>query len=77
MVSVKAIMQAGYHAIRMFPLLLLPLQLKGHARRATDAFEDELLRSGLSPGVARALAKAYEEANNEMMRQFASLRALA
>jgi hypothetical protein len=73
MISMTAIMRSGYHILRMFPLLLLPLQLKGHKRRAANAFEHQLLQSGLSPYIARELARAYEKANEDLMKTFRSL----
>lgn len=72
MVSMTDIMRSGYYVLRMFPLLLLPLQLKGHVRRAANAFEDQLLQSGLSPDIARELARAYEKANEDLMKTFSS-----
>jgi hypothetical protein len=72
MISMTAIMRSGYHVLRMFPLLLLPLQLIGHKRRAANAFEDQLLQSGLSPYIARELAGAYKKANEDLMRTFRS-----
>ncbi len=74
MVSVTAVTRSAYYVLKLFPLLLLPLQMRTHLRRAADAFEDQLLQSGLSWDVARELARAYHEANEEVMRQFASPR---
>jgi len=74
MVSVTAIMRTCYYVLRMFPLLLLPLQMRTHLRRAAGAFEDQLLQSGLSQSVARELAKAYHEANKNMVSRIVSPR---
>jgi len=74
MVSVTAIMRAAYYVLKMFPLLLLPLQMRTRLHRAADAFEDQLLQSGLSQSVARELAKAYHKANKETISQITSPR---
>jgi hypothetical protein len=78
MVSMTAMMRAGYYIVKMFPQLLwLPLEMRTHLRRARDAFEDQLLQSGLNHSVARELAKTYHEANKEMISQITSPRSWA
>jgi len=78
MVSMRAMMRAGYHIVKMFPQLLwLPLEMRTHLRRGRDAFEDQLLQSGLDHSIARELAKTYYEANKEMISQITSPRSWA
>lgn len=72
MVSMTAVMRSTYYVLRMFPLLLLPLQMRTHIRRAAGAFEDQLLQNGLDPEIAHVLADSFERANKEMIRQFTS-----
>jgi hypothetical protein len=40
----------------------------------TDAFEDELIQSGLNHDVSRQLAKVYHDANKQLVSQIASPR---
>ena len=59
----------------MFPLFLeLPLGMRSRLVRARDVFEDEL-RNGLDEAVAREIARAHEQANSELVKGLASLKA--
>jgi len=75
MASFTAIIRSGYYIIRMFPSLLwAPLNIRRHLGRATDAFENQLLQSGIDRKVAQELAETYRQTNKELISQLASLR---
>jgi hypothetical protein len=77
MVSVTTILRSGYYITTLLPLLLLiPLRTRFHLRRATKAFEDELLKNGLEPNAAHQLATAFNNAYKDVIRQVTSLRNL-
>ena len=75
MASFTAIMRSGYYIVRMFPSLLwTPMAMRRHLGRATDAFENQLLQSGIDRKVARELAETYRQTNKELISQLASPR---
>jgi len=74
--GIRAVMRGGYQIAKMLPhLAWLPLEMKRQIRRATNAFEDELLQNGLDRDIARELARTFHDANKEMASQFTSPRA--
>jgi len=73
MVSIRGTARAGYYIAKILPeLLWLPVQTRRHLRRATDAFEDQLVQSGLDGKVARELAETYHEANKHVISTMTS-----
>ena len=75
MVSVTTILRSGYHIAALLALLIsIPVRTRLHLRRATKAFEDELLKSGLEPSTAHQLATAFNDAYKDVIRQLTSLR---
>lgn len=78
MVSVRGTVRAGYYVAKTLPgFLWLPVVMRRHLRRATDAFEDQLLQSGLDGKVARELAETYREANKRVISTMTSSRTWA
>jgi hypothetical protein len=78
MTSVRATMRAGYYVAKILPKFLwLPVEMRKHLRRATDAFEDELRQSGVDPDTAHELAKTYHEANKQVISKITSPKAWA
>jgi len=70
MVSVTTILRSGYYIATMLPLLLwIPMGARLHMRRATKAFEDELLNNGLEPDAAHQLGTAFNQAYKDLIRQ--------
>jgi hypothetical protein len=75
MVSATTILRSGYYIATMLPLLLwIPLGTRLHLRRATKAFEDELLNNGLEPSAAHQLGTAFNEAYKDAIGQVISPR---
>lgn len=75
MVSVTTMVRSGYCVLRILPSLLwLPISIRTRIRHMTDVFEAQLIQSGLDQDVSRQLAKAYHEANKELVGQMTSLR---
>jgi hypothetical protein len=71
-------MRAGYYMAKMLPgFLWLPVEMRNHLRRATDAFEDQLVQSGVDVDTAHELAKTYHEANKQVISKITSPRAWA
>jgi len=76
MVSVTAIARSGYSLLRMLPSLIwLPINVRTRIHHATDAFEIQLIESGLDRGVSRQLAAAYHQANRELVSSIMSPKA--
>jgi hypothetical protein len=48
--------------------------MRSHSRRATDAFEKELVQSGLEATVAHQLAEAFSKGNKGVIKKLTSLR---
>ena len=68
MVSVTAIIRSGYYLLRMIPSLLwLTINVRTRIGHITDAFEDQLIQSGLDRDISRELSKAYHDANKELV----------
>jgi hypothetical protein len=75
MASFTAIIRSGYYVIRMFPSLMwAPINMRRHLGRATDAFENQLLQSGINREVAQELAETYRHTNKELISQLTSPR---
>jgi hypothetical protein len=75
MVSLTTIVRSGYYVLRMLPTLLwLPINVRTGIHHITDVFEEQLIQSGLDHDVSRQLAKAYHDANKELVSQLTSLR---
>lgn len=73
MASITTIMRSGYYILRMLPQFVwLPVDMRTRLRRATDAFEDQLLQNGINPDVARELAETYHKANKNLVNQLTS-----
>jgi hypothetical protein len=75
MSSMTTIMRSGYYILRMLPVLLwIPLGTWSQLNRATSAFEDELLHSGMEPNAAHQLANAFKNSNKRVLKQLTSFR---
>ena len=75
MVSATAIARSGYYVLRILPSLLwLPISIRNNIRHMTSVFEEELIQSGLDQDVSRQLAKAYHDANKQLVSQMTSPR---
>jgi hypothetical protein len=59
--------------MKILPTLLwVPVEMRLGLRRATEAFEDELLRSGLEPTTSRQIASTFNEAHKQLVKQLTS-----
>ena len=77
-VSIRGTARAGYYIAKMLPrFLLVPVEMRRHLQRATDAFEDQLVQSGLDGKVAQELAETYREANERVVSTMTSLKTWA
>lgn len=75
MVSVTSVLRSGYYITTLLRLLVwMPVGTRLHLRRATKAFEDELINSGLEPSDAHQLATAFNNAYKDVIRQLTSPR---
>jgi hypothetical protein len=75
MVSATAVARSGYYVLRILPSLLwLPISIRSNIRHMTSVFEEELIQSGLNQDVSRQLAKAYHDANRQLVSQMTSPR---
>jgi hypothetical protein len=75
MVSATNIMRSGYYLAKLLPVLLwTPVSMRSDLRRATHAFEKELLDSGLESTVAHQLAEAFSKGNKSLVKKLTSLR---
>jgi len=75
MVSATTIARSGYYILKMLPSLLwLPLSIRKNIGHMTDVFEEELIQSGLDHDVSHQLAKAYHDANKQLVSQMTSPR---
>ena len=75
MVSATTIARSGYYVLKMLPSLLwLPISIRKNIGHMTDVFEDQLIQSGLDYDVSHQLAKAYHDANKELVSQMTSPR---
>ena len=75
MVSATTIARSGYYVLKMLPSLLwLPISIRKNIGHMTDVFEEELIQSGLDYDVSRQLAKAYHDANKQLVSQMTSPR---
>ena len=75
MVSSTTIARSGYYVLKMLPSLLwLPISIRKNIGHMTDVFEEELIQSGLDYDVSRQLAKAYHDANKQLVSQMTSPR---
>ncbi len=78
MVSVTGIARSGYYLLRMLPSFIwLPINVRTHIRHATNAFEEQLIESGLDQDISSQLAAAYHDANRELVSTVMSLKAWA
>jgi hypothetical protein len=74
MVSATNIVRSGYYLAKMLPVLLwVPISMRSHSHRATHAFEQELVQSGLEPTVAHQLADAFSKGNKGVIKKLSSL----
>jgi hypothetical protein len=75
MVSATTIARSGYYVLKMLPSLFwLPLSIRSNIGHMTGVFEKQLIESGLDHDVSRQLAKAYYDANKQLVSQIASPR---
>ena len=75
MVSARTIARSGYYVLKMLPSLLwLPMSIRKNIGHMTDVFKKELIQSGLDYDVSRQLAKAYHDANKQLVSQMTSPR---
>jgi hypothetical protein len=75
MVSATTIARSGYYILKILPSLLwLPINIRWNIGHMTDVFEDELIQSGLDHDVSRQLARAYHDANKQLVSQMTSMR---
>ena len=75
MVSATTIARSGYYVLKMLPSLLwLPISIRKNIGHMTDVFEEQLIQSGLDYDVSRQLAKAYHDANKQLVSQMTSPR---
>ena len=75
MVSATTIARSGYYILKILPSLVwLPINIRWNIGHVTDVFEDELIQSGLDHDVSRQLARAYHDANKQLVSQMTSLR---
>jgi hypothetical protein len=75
MVSATAIARSGYYILKIIPSLLwLPINIRRNIGHMTDVFEEQLIQSGLDHEVSRQLAKAYHDANKQLVSQITSPR---
>jgi len=75
MVSVAAIVRSGYYVLKILPSLLwLPINIRKNIRHMTGVFEEQLIQSGLDQDISRQLAKAYHDANKQLVSQITSPR---
>ena len=75
MVSATTIARSGYYILKILPSLLwLPLSIRKNIGHMTDVFEEELIQSGLDYDVSLQLAKAYHDANKQLVSQMTSPR---
>lgn len=59
--------------MKILPTLLwVPMGMRLGLRRATETFEDELLRSGLEPAVSHQIASTFNEAHKQLVKQLTS-----
>jgi len=74
MVSATNVMRSGYYLAKMLPVLLwVPISMRSRSRRATHAFEKELVQSGLEPTVAHQLAEVFSKGNKGVIKKLSSL----
>lgn len=75
MSTMTTIMRSGYYIVRLVPILLwVPFGTRSQLNRATNAFENELLHSGMEPDAAHQLADAFKKSNKDMVKQLTSPR---
>jgi hypothetical protein len=75
MSTMTTIMRSGYYILRLVPILLwVPFGTRSQLNRATNAFENELLHSGMEPDAAHQLADAFKKSNKDMVKQLTSPR---
>jgi hypothetical protein len=75
MVSATTIARSGYYILKILPSLLwLPLSIRRNIGHMTDVFEEQLIQSGLDYDVSHQLAKAYHDANKQLVSQMTSPR---
>ena len=75
MVSARTVLRSGYYIVALLPLLLwIPVGTRLHLRRATKAFESELLNNGLEPSAAHQLGTAFNAAYKDVIGQLISPR---
>jgi len=75
MSTMTTIMRSGYYILRLLPVLAwVPFGTRSQLNRATNAFENELLHSGMEPDAAHQLADAFKKSNKDMVKQLTSPR---
>jgi hypothetical protein len=75
MVSATTVLRSGYYIAKLLPLLLwVPVSTRLHLRRATKAFENELLNNDLEPSAAHQLGTAFNDAYKDVINQVISPR---
>jgi len=73
MSTMTTIMRSGYYILRLLPVLVwVPFGTRSQLNRATNAFENELLQSGMEPNAAHQLADAFKKSNKDMVKQLTS-----
>jgi len=66
----STIMKGGLHLSKLvLDLLLIWLTLGWKVRKARNAFEKELVKSGMPKEAAKKLAKKYSSVKDEVMKQ--------
>lgn len=66
----STIIKGGLYLSKLvLDMLLIWLTLGWKVRKASKAFEEELVKSGMSRDVAKNLAKKYSSVKDEVMKQ--------
>jgi len=75
MVSATAAVRSGYYVLKMLPSLLwLPINIRKNIRHMTTVFEEQLIQSGLDQEISHELARAFHDANKQIVSQITSPR---
>ena len=75
MVSATAAVRSGYYVLKMLPSLLwFPINIRKNIHHMTSVFEQQLIQSGLDPEISHELAKAFHDANKQLVSQITSQR---
>jgi len=75
MVSATNIARSGYYVLKLLPSLLwLPISIRKNVNHMTSVFEEQLIQSGLNHETSHELAKAFHDANKQLISQMTSPR---